>query len=125
MVKTVLIVDDEPDMRMIAAARLKKIGYLVLEAADGQEGIDIIRSHKPDLVLLDLALPILNGYEVCRQSKNGSETKDIPIILFTASVLTHSIAEKTKEFGANDYIIKPFEHSVLEEKIRRVLGEVD
>ena len=121
MAKKILIVDDEPDVLKVAVGRLKKAGYDTIQAVNGQEGLDAIRGKKPDLVLLDLAMPGINGYEVCRQAKGDEATKDIPIILFTASIATKTIDEKVKELGADDFIIKPFNHEELLEKIGRVL----
>ncbi len=120
--KKILIVDDEPDILRLASLRLKKLGYNVIMAIDGKEALDAIRSEKPDLVLLDLILPVMNGADVCKKTKNDEKLKHIPIILFTA----HSdsmTAEKTKEFGADDYIIKPFDPEELMNKIERILME--
>ena len=97
--KTILIVDDEPDILRLTSLRLKKLSFEVITAVDGREAICVIKSKKPDLILLDLALPLLTGDEVCRKIKNNEKLKHIPIILFTASSATMT-AEKAKRFGA-------------------------
>jgi len=119
MSKRILIVDDEPDVLKLAAFRLKKWGYEIITAIDGQMGLDMIRSEKPDLVLLDLRLPNMDGTDVCRQVKNDEALKHIPIILFTATA-DIAVAETAKEVKADDYIVKPFEPEQLLEKIKNV-----
>ena len=120
MAKKILIVDDEPDVLKLAVFRLKKAGYEILTAFDGQKALSLIRNEKPDLILLDLRLPILDGPEVCKQVKNNEELKQIPIILFTAT-LDAAVAEKAKELGASDFILKPFDSEELLEKITSIL----
>jgi putative two-component system response regulator len=108
---------------MVTAARLRKAGYNVLEADNGKDGIGVVRSKKPDLFLLDLALPEIDGYGVCRLLRGNEETRNILIILFTASVTNQSMDEKTKELGANDFIVKPFDHKELLKKVNNILGK--
>lgn len=122
MAKKILVVDDEQDILRVVTFRLKKAGYEVISAVDGQKGFDLIEGHKPDLVLLDLRLPVLNGDEVCRQVKADDKLKHIPIILLTATGSISKIAEKTKELGADDYIMKPFDPEELIEKIKKFMG---
>lgn len=120
--KTILIVEDEPDILRLTSIRLKKLGYDVIMAIDGKEALDAIRSKRPDLVLLDLILPVMNGADVCKKTKNDEKLKHIPIILFTA----HSdsmTAEKARKLGADDYIVKPFESDELTEKAERILTQ--
>ena len=119
--KKILIVDDEADILAIMSYRLKKMGYEVFLAPNGQDDLDQARSIKPDLIFLDLRLPVLSGYEVCKILKNDEELKKIPIVFFTAS-LPINVAEKMKEFQADDYIIKPFEPKDLIEKVKKYLG---
>jgi DNA-binding response OmpR family regulator len=120
MAKKILIVDDEPDILKVVIFRLKKSGYEVLSAVNGEEAIELIKANVPDLIFLDLRLPLLSGAEVCKQLKSNEKLKHIPIILFTASADTvKDILAKTK---ADDYIIKPFEPEVLLEKIRKFIG---
>jgi len=120
--KKILIVDDEPDILKLTSLRLRKLGYHVLTAVNGQEGLESIRVEKPDLVLLDLILPIMSGADVCRKTKNDEKLKHIPIILFTASGDTIT-AEKAKKLGADDYMVKPFNPKELMNKVERMLTE--
>jgi two-component system alkaline phosphatase synthesis response regulator PhoP len=119
--KRILIVDDEPDVLMLTSLRLEKHGYEILTAANGKDAFDSIWKEKPDLVLLDLIIPITYGTEVCRRVKNDKDLKHIPIILYTAhgEVMT---GEKAKSFGADDYIAKPFDAEELLNKIERLLA---
>jgi two-component system alkaline phosphatase synthesis response regulator PhoP len=119
--KKILVVDNEPDILKIVTFRLGKMGYEVLTAADGQEGLDLIREKKPNLVLLDLRLPVLDGNEVCKQVKSDEKLKKIPIILLTATDSIGKNAEKAKELGANDYMMKPFDLDKLVEKIKKYI----
>jgi len=121
--KKILVVDDEPDILKVTSIRLKKLGYNVLTAVDGKQGLDTIRREKPDLVLLDLVMPVMNGAEVCEQIKNDKVLKHIPIILFTASGSAAMTDEKIKKFGADDYIIKPFEPEEFRGKVEKILAQ--
>ena len=120
--KKILIVDDEPDILRLISLRLRKLGYDVLTAVDGKEALDAIRNENPDLVLLDLLIPFMNGAEVCEQVKNDKTLKHIPIILFTAHGDTMA-AEKTKKLGAEDYIVKPFVLEELTDKVKEILAQ--
>jgi CheY-like chemotaxis protein len=121
MAKKILFVDDEPDLLTVATFRLKKSGYEVSTAVNGQEALDFVAQNPPDLILLDLRLPLVSGYEVCQRIKADEKLKKIPVILFTASA-TRDLSEKAKELGADDYLIKPFEAEVLLEKVKKFLG---
>ena len=120
MAKKILIVDDEPDLIKVTTYRLKKMGYDVVTGVTGQEALDLIRSERPDLVLLDLRLPVIDGLEVCRKVKADEELKHIPIILFTAS--TNAIANNVKDVGADGYLIKPFSGEQLAAELKKFLG---
>ena len=119
--KKILIVDDEPDILKVVSFRLKKMGYNIFLAINGKEGLDLARKERPDLILLDLRLPVMDGYEVCRRLKADKELKHIPIILLTASNITE-IREKLMQFKAEDYIIKPFEPQELLKKVKKFIG---
>ncbi len=121
MPKKILIVDDEIDILKVVTFRLKKAGYEVLTAVNGKEALDSIRDKRPDLILLDLRLPIMDGYEVCRQVKTDETLKNIPIIFLTASQ-AERIKEKVKGYDAEDYLIKPFEPEELLEKVKKFIG---
>ena len=120
MPKKILIVDDEIDILKVVTFRLKKAGYEVLTAVNGKEALDSIRDKRPDLILLDLRLPIMDGYEVCRQVKTDETLKNIPIIFLTASQ-AEKIKEKVKGFDAEDYLIKPFEPEDLLKKVKKFI----
>ena len=121
MAKKILIVEDEPDILKVVSSRLKKMGYEVLIAVDGKEGVDIAQKEKPDLILLDLRLPLMDGYEVCKRVKADKKLKHIPVILLSASQVAR-IKESMKECKADDYIIKPFEPKELLDKIKKFIN---
>jgi two-component system alkaline phosphatase synthesis response regulator PhoP len=116
MAKRILVVDDEPDLLKVAAFRLKKSGYEVLIATDGQLALDLLKTNTPDLILLDLVLPKVNGEQVLNMIKDDERLQNIPVILFTASV------ERIKKMAADDYLIKPFETKDLLEKVKKFIG---
>ena len=120
-VKTILVVDDEPDVAQLLSLILKTDGYNVLVAVDGQEALERARKEAPDLILLDVMLPKLDGYRVARMLKFDENYKHIPIIMLTAK-----IQEKDKktgmEMGADDYLTKPFEIPILQQKVREILA---
>ncbi len=123
MPKKLLIIDDEPDLLTITVARVKKAGFAVIQATDGRSGLGMMHSEKPDLVLLDLLMPGMDGFEVCR-CKNGDDAiRNIPVILFTGSLASVPIEETARELGADGHITKPFDSKELIEKIKNVLRE--
>ncbi len=113
----ILVVDDEASIRRILETRLSMIGYDVVTASDGKEALDTFRLSAPDLVVLDVMMPKLDGYGVCQELRKES---DIPIILLTALA---DVADRITglELGADDYIVKPFSPKELEARIRSVL----
>lgn len=121
MAKRILIVDDEPDLLKVTTFRLKKAGYEILSAVNGQEALDLVHLSPPDLILLDLRLPLISGDDVCRQIKAEDKLKHIPVILFTASV-GQDISTRVKAVCADEYIVKPFEPDELLEKIKKFIG---
>lgn len=118
--KRILIVDDEPDLVETVRFPLEVEGYEVLVAGNGEEGLNLARKEKPDLILLDLMLPKLDGYKVCRLLKFDERYKHIPILMLTAKT-----QEKDrmlgKETGADEYITKPFDLDQLLEKVKTYL----
>ena len=121
--KNILVVDDEPDILKVTSIRLKALGYDVLTAVDGRHALDTIRSENPDLVLLDLVMPLMSGAEVCEQIKNDKVLKHIPIILFTARGSGVMTGERIKKVAPDDYIVKPFEPEELRDKIEKILAQ--
>jgi two-component system alkaline phosphatase synthesis response regulator PhoP len=119
MGKKILIVDDEPDLLKVACFRLKKSGYQIFSATNGQEALEVIGREYPDLVLLDVKLPLLNGPEVCAIMKKDEKLRNIPVILFTAS--TQNIEENTEACGAQGYIVKPFTAEELLGEIKKFI----
>ncbi|MDD5196860.1 MAG: response regulator [Candidatus Omnitrophica bacterium] len=120
MGKKILIVDDEPDLLRVVCFRLEKIGYQVISAVNGQEALELAEKESPDLMLLDVRLPLLGGPEVCSRIKKDERLKHIPVILFTAS--TQSITEKVQACGAQGYILKPFSSEELFKKIKEFIS---
>ena len=118
--KRILVVDDEMDLVAMLSIRLEANDYEVFAAYDGQEGLDKARASKPDLIILDLMLPKIDGYKVCRMLKFDEKYKQIPIILFTARA-QESDVKLGKEVGADAYLTKPFEPSILLGKIAELL----
>jgi len=122
MAKRILIVDDEPDILDLATVRLKKIGYEIIKAVDAEEAIGIIQKTTPDLILLDLLLPKMQGDEFCKKLKSDDKFKNIPVILFTASAIRTSLPGEVEEMGADDCIIKPFDPEELLGKVKKFIG---
>jgi len=119
MVK-ILIVDDEPDIVTALGIRMKSAGFEVITAADGMEGLDAARKQNPDLILLDIMLPKLDGYKVCRILKFDENYRHIPILMITAKV-TDINKKMGEEVGADAYITKPFNSDELMAKIKEIL----
>ncbi len=117
----ILVVDDEASIRRILETRLSMIGYDVVTAADGEEAVATFNENQPDLVVLDVMMPKLDGYGVCQELRKES---DIPIIMLTA---LGDVADRITglELGADDYVVKPFSPKELEARIRSVLRRVD
>lgn len=120
MAGKILIVDDELNIRELLKFNLENSGYKVIEAEDGQTAINIAKSQKPELIVLDLMLPGMDGLEVCRLVKNSRETAAIPIIMLTAK---NEEIDKVigLELGADDYLTKPFSPRELLARIKAVL----
>ena len=119
--KKILIVDDEAMILRILATRLSMVGYQVLVAADGKEALEIFATNNPDLVVLDVMMPKLDGYAVCQQIR---ETSEIPIIMLTA---LSDVADRITglKLGADDYLTKPFSPKELEARIAAILRRVE
>ncbi|MDD5132690.1 MAG: response regulator [bacterium] len=119
--KRILLVDDEVDIVTVIRMRLESSGYEVIVARDGKEALNTARSQHPDLIILDLMLPGMDGFHVARMLKYDTHYKDIPIIILTAKA--GDDARKTGEqVGADAYMNKPFEAEKLLSKIRELLA---
>lgn len=119
--KKILIADDRYEVVELVKATLEGEDYQVIDASDGREALEKIKREKPDLVLLDIIMPKMDGFEVLSEVKKDPRTKDIPIIMLTAKGQKVD-KEKGKRLGALDYIVKPFSPSRLLIKIEEVLG---
>ncbi len=119
--KKILVVEDEPDIADGLKARLEVAGYKVLIENNGQSAIETARSKKPDLVVLDLMIPKIDGYDVCRILKREDRTKKIPVLVLTALQMVGDV-NKAFEVGAADYIAKPFTNDKLLDKIEKLLS---
>ena len=117
---TVLIVEDNEPSRDALARRLERRGYTVLLAIDGHEGVSIAKSSKPDLILMDLGLPGIDGWEATRQLKGDGETQQIPIIVLSAHAMTND-RDIALAAGGDDFDTKPVHFQRLIEKIETLL----
>jgi len=120
MPKRILVVDDEVEAVKMMRIVLEASGYEVIGAHEGQEALKKAREENPDLIILDLMLPKIDGYKVCRMLKFDEKYKHIPIVMFTARA-QESDRKMGEEVGADAYITKPFEHKVLLGKIQELL----
>ena len=120
--KRILVVDDETELVKAIEIRLRQAGYEVLTAYDGQQGLETGRKERPDLIILDLMLPKMDGYKVCALLKADTRYNKIPIVMFTAKAQAEDM-KLGKEVGADAYITKPFDHQVLLEKIKELIKE--
>lgn len=118
--KRILIVDDEPQLVELVKMRLEANNYEIIVAYDGLEGLETARREVPDLILLDLMLPKMDGYKVCRTLKFDKRYRQIPIIIFTARA-RESDEKMGKEVGADAYVVKPFEPGKLLGKIKELI----
>jgi diguanylate cyclase (GGDEF)-like protein len=116
----ILVIEDEPYIRQILKVQLQSAGYSVNTAENGIQGLESIKQDRPDLVLLDLMMPDMDGHEVCKRLKECYETSNIPVIILTAK---SDLGEKvrTLEYGANDYLTKPYEFDELLARVRNLL----
>ncbi|MDD5174273.1 MAG: response regulator [Candidatus Omnitrophica bacterium] len=122
MAKRILIVDDEVQLVEMVKMRLESAGYEVITAYDGEEGLNMAKKDKPDLIMLDLMLPKMDGYKVCGLLKNDALYSRIPVIMFTARAQEEDL-RFGKDLGAEDYLTKPFDPKILFSKIKGLLGE--
>ena len=119
----ILLVEDNEMNRDMLSRRLTRRGFEVVIAVDGQEGVEMTQQENPDIVLMDMSLPVLDGWEATRRLKAAEETKHIPIIALTAHAMSGD-REKTLEAGCDDYDTKPIDFPRLLEKINALLASV-
>jgi two-component system, cell cycle response regulator DivK len=121
MTKRILIVEDTEDNRQILRDLLTAAGYELLEAVDGAAGVAMAAKHKPDLVLMDIQLPLVDGYEATRRIKADPTLQHIPIVAVTSYALSGD-EDKARAAGCDGYIAKPFSPRQLLAKVRELLG---
>lgn len=119
--RTILVADDEPDNRAIMAAALTASGYRVCQASGGEEAVALALRELPDLILLDMAMPGVSGWEAVRRIKTMPQTRDIPVFAFTAFALAGDEL-KAKEAGCDGYVSKPCVPKEVVAKIRNKVG---
>ena len=119
--KLVLVADDDDDVRELIVFRLARAGYEVVTAADGNQAVEVALARAPDLCVIDLMMPGLDGYEVTVRLRGSERLAKVPILLLTASVEDAAVS-RGYEVGANDYIKKPFSPKQLVERVGAMLG---
>ncbi|MEJ2454754.1 MAG: response regulator [Candidatus Thiodiazotropha sp.] len=119
---TILVVDDSPTEIHIFKKILEKQGYSMIVAKDGQEGIEMALQALPDLIIMDVVMPVLNGFQATRQLKNNAKTADIPVIMVTTKDQQTDINWGMRQ-GANEYLVKPVAPAELLHKIKALLNE--
>ena len=118
--RKILVADDEKDLVQMLVLRLEACGYKTISAYDGKSAIEEAEKEKPDLIILDIAMPVMDGFEALRRLRSNAKTKDIPVIMLTCKGESKAIF-KAQGSGAADYIIKPFDSSELLEIIKRYI----
>ena len=121
MSKSILVVEDQEDNRRILRDLLTSAGYKVIEAVTGEDGVASAEAHRPDLILMDIQLPGLDGYEATRQIKDNPELREIPIIVVTSYALSGDDM-KAFEAGCDAYVAKPFSPRQMLAKIREFVS---
>jgi two-component system cell cycle response regulator DivK len=120
MASRILVVEDDADNRRIVVKVLTLDGYDILEAADGRAALSLARDEHPDLILMDLAIPRLDGWEACRQLKGDPRTADIPVIALTAFAMRGD-EERARKAGCDGYLSKPCRPQTIRDTVRRFL----
>jgi two-component system cell cycle response regulator DivK len=121
MSKTILVVEDSEDNRRILRDLFSAAGYNVIEANDGAEGVSMATVHQPDLILMDIQMPVMDGYEATRRIKADPALKAIPVIAVTSYALAGD-EQKARAAGCDDYVTKPFSPRNMLVKIREIIG---
>lgn len=116
----IITIDDDPIVRTLTKKTFTNLGFEVITAADGFEGLQAIFDNQPDIILLDIMMPIIDGIEVLKRIKATPSISDIPVIMFTAVSDGEMVVESSK-YGAAGYIVKPFQSSVLIQKVEELL----
>lgn len=122
MAKKIVLAEDEPQIARLIEFKLKKEGYQVTWKENGEEALKAIKADKPDLILLDVMMPVMDGYEVLRRLKEDENLKSIPVVMLTARAQERDVV-KGIDLGAEDYITKPFHPAELLARVKRILGK--
>ncbi len=122
MTRKIVLAEDEPQIARLIEFKLKKEGYDVTWRENGEEALKAIKADKPDLILLDIMMPVMDGYEVLRRLKEDENLGDIPVIMLTARAQEKDVV-KGIGLGAEDYITKPFHPAELLARVKRILGK--
>jgi two-component system cell cycle response regulator DivK len=107
LAKSIVVADDDPDILRIVSMSLEAVGYAVFKATNGQEAVDLAKAHHPNLVLLDMMMPVLSGYEAVQALKADESTRDIPVVGLSAKAMATDM-ERATDAGIDGYITKPF-----------------
>ena len=118
-----LVVEDEPSLQKLLEYQLKRIGHEIRVAPDGQQALEMVKSDRPDLVLLDVMLPVMGGFPVLKNLQDDKTTNDIPVIMLSSKGRQHDIAAGIEK-GVFDYITKPFNIPTLAERIEKALASI-
>jgi CheY-like chemotaxis protein len=121
----ILVVDDEPDIVRVVVKIMESRGHDVITAPDGFIALELIQEEKPDVVILDLNLPKMDGFEVCKRIKSDEATKDLPVVMMTAAYVAVEDAERGTKLGADEYVTKPFLREVLVHNVERLIPGLD
>ena len=121
MAQTILIIDDHPFFRSSIDNALKELGFKIVEAENGKEGIIVADRERPDLIILDVAMPVMGGMEACERLKADKDLRSIPILMFTANNSKDDVV-KAINAGADDFAIKTAGMPLVIEKVKKLLG---
>ena len=118
----ILIAEDEPDIRELVAFILQFAGYDVITGTNGEEAVQLAKSESPDLILLDVRMPRMTGYDACRQIKADPNLKNVPVVFLSAKGQEAEVQDGM-EAGAEEYLLKPFAPDHLTERVRSILAK--
>jgi len=119
---SILVAEDEPQTAQLIEFKLKQQGYNVTIVSNGEQALKMVGVNKPDLVILDGMMPVMDGFEVLRRIKADGNTQDLPVIMLTAKSREKDVVTGL-ELGASDYIVKPFSPAELVARVKKVLGD--
>lgn len=122
MSKRIVVADDDPDMVSFMTLPLTKRGYDIAAGTNGEDAIDLVRRYRPDLVILDVCMPLLDGLDACKRLKEDEQLRHIPVMLITATASLLPAPEVLYALEIEGYLIKPFPVRVLVEKIEQLIG---